>query len=180
MNIKFRENAVTAVSRDATGITVAVRGIDAPIVLRFAQLSDAVRAESMGYGMEVRLTRAAAIERDTKSGKPATAAEKHAAIKRLADHYASGTDAWAMASGGGGGLSADTRALIEALSTALGLPLDVIEERVRDMTTAERDSLRVDPEIKPALDAVYAERAKSAGVAGMVAKNLIEKLRARA
>jgi hypothetical protein len=180
MNIKFRENAVTAVSRDATGITVAVRGIDAPIVLRYAQLSDVVKTEAMGYGMEVRLTRAAAIERDTKSGKPATAAEKHAAIKRLADHYASGTEAWAMVSMGGGGLSADTRALIEALVIAFGLAPDAAEEAVREYTTAERDALRVDPEVKPHLDAVYAERARSAGVAGMITKNLIEKLRARA
>jgi hypothetical protein len=179
-SIKFREKAVTNVQRNAEAITIHVRGIVQPLVLKFGQLSDAVKAESMGYGMEVRLTRAAAIERDAKSGKPASAQDKYDAIKRLVDHYATGTDAWAMAGGGGGGLSADTKALIEALVRALGMHADAAEEAVREMTTAERDALRVDDEIKPHLDAIYAERAKAGGTAGMITKNLLNKLRAKA
>lgn len=178
--VKFRENATTAVQRNAEAITIHVRGIPAPIVLKFGQLSDSVKNEAMGYGMEVRLTRAAAMERDTKTGKPASAQDKYDAIKRLADHYATGTDAWAMASGGGGGLSADTKALIEALVRALGMHSDAAEEAVREMTSAERDALRIDDEIKPHLDAIYAERAKAGGTAGMITKNLLEKLRAKA
>jgi hypothetical protein len=174
--VKFRENATTSVTRDATAITVHVRGILQPIVLRFAQLSQRVKDEAMGYGMEVRLTRAAALERDTKSGRSASAQEKHDAIARLAAHYASGTDAWAMAGGGGGGLSADTRALIEALVRVFELDGADAEARVREMTGADRDALRVDPEIKPTLDAVYAERARVGGAAS--AKALIEGLRA--
>lgn len=178
--VKFRENATTSVQRNAERIEIHVRGIPAPIVLKFGQLSESVRSEAMGYGMEVRLTRAAAIERDTKSGKPATAQEKYDAIARLAAHYATGTDAWAMASGGGGGLSADTKALIEALVRALGMTQDGAEEAVREMTTAERDALRVDDEIKPHLDAIYAERARAGGTAGMITKNLLGALRAKA
>lgn len=179
-DVKFREKAVTNVQRNAEAITIHVRGIVAPLVLKFGQLSDAVKSEAMGYGMEVRLTRAAAMERDPKSGKPASAQDKYDAIKRLVDHYATGTDAWAMAGGGGGGLSADTKALIEALVRALGMHSDAAEEAVREMTTAERDALRVDDEIKPHLDAVYAERARAGGTAGMITKNLLGKLRAKA
>lgn len=165
---------VVAVKRDAEQITINLHGsTKAPIVVRFAQLSDAVRAAAFGYGMEVRLTRAAALTRDTKSGKSATPDEKHEAIRKLAEHYASGAESWAMAREGGGGLSADTRALIDALVAALGLDPDVAEEQVRAMTSAERDALRVDAEIKPHLDAIYAERGKAAGDA----KALLEKLR---
>jgi len=168
----FRESAVTALVRDAVGISIWTRRTAQPIVLRFAQLSDAVRAEAMGYGMEVRITRAAALMRDTKSGKPALPSDKHAAMKRLADHYASGTDSWTMAGGGGGGLSADTRALIEALAKAFDIEASVAEEQVREMDSAQRDALRVDEEVKPYLDEVYAQRAKSAGadIAGLKAK----------
>jgi hypothetical protein len=175
----FRERAVTSVQRNAEAITIHVRGIVAPLVLKFGQLSDTVKAEAMGYGMEVRLTRAAAIEKDAKTGRSATAQDKYDAIKRLVDHYATGTEAWAMAGGGGGGLSADTKALIEALCRALGMHQDAAEEAVREMTTAERDALRVDDEIKPHLDAIYAERAKAGGTAGMITKNLLGKLRAK-
>lgn len=169
--------AVVAVKRDADGVAITVNGTSkAPIVLRFAQCSDAVRAEAMGYGMEVRLTRRAALDRNEKTGLAASPLDKYEAIRALAEHYATGTDAWAMAGGGGGGgLSADTRALIDALVRALGLTPDVAEEQVRGMTTAERDALRVDAEIKPHLDAVYAERAKAAGG---TAKALLDKLRA--
>jgi hypothetical protein len=170
---KFRENATTAVTRDAKGITIHIRGVDAPIVLRFDQLSEAVKTEAMGYGMEVRLTRAAALERDTKSGKSATPQDKHAAILKLAEHYASGTEAWAMS--GGGGLSDETRVLIEALCTAFGLATDVAEEQVRALSGAERAQLRVDGEIKPHIDAIYARRASAQG--SETAKSLIERLR---
>lgn len=176
---KFRENAVTAVTRDAQQITVHVRGKDGvtlqPIVLRFADCSEQVRAEAMGYGLEVRLTRAAAIEH-AKAGRPATAEEKHERIRALAEHYASGTDSWTMAGGGGGGLNADTTALIEALSLALECDRDLAEAQVREMTSAQRAALRLDEEIKPWLDQIYADRAK---VSGVDTKGLLAKLKAR-
>lgn len=189
--IKFRDNANISVLRTALGLTINVREtrrvgdqtetvrLLPPISLTYAQCSDAVKAEALGYGMEVRLTRAAAMERDTKSGKTSVT-DKWDAMKKLADHYASGADSWAMASGGGGGLNGDTKALIEALTRALGLTLEAAEEAVREMSTGERDALRVDGEIKPHLDAVYAERAKIGGSAGMLTKNLLSKLKAKA
>lgn len=183
---KFRETAQTAVVRDANGITVFLRetrkgpngetvtaSILEPIVLTYDKLSDAVRAEALGYGMEVRLTRQAALS--IVNGKRPSVQEKHAAIAELAAHYASGTESWTMASGGGGSLSADTRALILAVQRALGLDADAAEDAVREMTTAQRDALRVDDEIKPHLDAIYAERAKAAQGS---TDSLKEKLRA--
>lgn len=177
--VKFRENATLAVTRTAQAITlhfreVGMRTADGKkeyytarrlpdITLPFDRLSAAVQDEAMGYGIEVRLTRATALSRDA-NGKPAPVQEKWDAVKRLVDFYASGTDAWEMPSqGGGGGLSADTRVLIEALVRALGLDAEVAEEQVRGMTTQERDALRIASEIKPHIDAIYAERARSAG-----------------
>lgn len=169
--------AIVAVTRDEHQIHIKVNGDPRPAIqLAFANCSDAVKREAMGYGLEVRLTRRAALDANQKTGKSATPAQKYDAIKLLADHYAAGGD-WRMAAaGGGGGLSADTRALIEALVRALGLSEDVAEEQVREMTTSERDALRGDEEIKPVLDAIYAERAKAAGAD---AKGLLAKLRAK-
>lgn len=186
--VKFRENATTSVVRDAQGITIHMREtrrtaagetetvrLLEPIALRWDQLSEPVRAEAMGYGMEVRLTRAAALEKDTKSGKSASAQEKRDAIAKLADHYASGTESWTMASAGGG-LSDETRVLIEALTTALGLDADVAEEQVRALSSAERAQLRIDDEIKPHIDAIYARRAQAQGTSG---KDLLARLKAK-
>jgi hypothetical protein len=163
------------VQRNAHGIQIWVRGIERPAVdLKYSQLSEAVRAEALGYGMEVRLTRAAAIEH-AKSGRPATGQERHDAIKRLGDHYASGTESWTMESAGPG-LSADTRVLIEALVRIFALSPEVAEEQCRSMSIADRDALRIDADIKPTVDAIYAERAKAGGSAGMTAQNLKERL----
>jgi hypothetical protein len=109
----------------------------------------------------VRLTRAAAIEH-AKAGRPATAEERWEAIKRVADHYASGTADWNLPGGGGGGLSAETQDLIEALVLALEIERDTAEAQVRTFTSAQRSALRADPEIKEALELVWGR--KGAGV----------------
>src|SRR5580765_3453852 len=183
---KFRESSVTAVTRDAAGITVwfrevrkradgegveTVRVLD-PITLAYSDCSEAVRAEALGYGFEVRLTRQAAMERDPRTHKPVSVEVKAAAVRELRDHYASGTDSWTLAAGGGGGggLSAETKALIQAVQRVYGLEADVAEEAVRAMSGPERDALRVDAEIKAVLDTIYAQRAGAADAGALKAK----------
>lgn len=191
-NVKYRDGAVIAVVRDAMGIAIHMREIGRPddnghtatireldpIRLRYGQMSDATRAEAFGYGIEVRLTRAAALSKDTKTGKSATVVEKWESVKRLADHYASGTESWEMASLGGGGLTAETKVLIEALVRVLGLDADIAEEQVRAMTTAERDAIRASEEIAPTIAAIYAERATAAKAAGANGADLLGRLKA--
>jgi len=191
MTVKFRENALTAVSRDQGQIIIHVRKFTdselakarlknpetqnetlKPIVLRYSDCSDAVRAEAMGYGLEVRLTRAAAIEH-AKAGRAATAQERWDAIARLAAHYATGTTEWAMSSAGGGGLSAETQDLIEALVIALEIERDVAEAQVRTFTSAQRSALRNDPEVRSALEMVWSQR--GAGVDTQALKDSLKK-----
>lgn len=168
------DRQTTAVERDALGLTIHVRGSGA-IHLEFAKLSAAVRAEAMGYGMEVRLTRAAALEANEKTGRPATAQEKFAAIKRLADHYASGSDSWTMAQGPREGwMNSDNLALAEALSKGFEIDLELAKAKVKEMSPAEREALRVDEEVKPWLDEVYASRV---AVAKVDTKGLLAKLK---
>lgn len=190
MTVKFRENALTAVTRDSGQIIIHIRSFTdskmakaqalgkpvqntvlKPIVLRFADCSEQVRAEALGYGLEVRLTRAAAIEH-TKTGLAASAQERWDAISRLAEHYASGTSEWAMA-GGGGGLSTETQELIEALCIALELERDVAEAQVRTFTAGQKAALRSDSEIKAALEQVWSR--KGAGVDTQALKNSLKK-----
>lgn len=172
--VKFRENAQTAVVRNAEGITIHVKGIATAIHLAFSKLHADIRAEAMGYGMEVRLTRATAIE-FKKSGRPATAQEKWDAVNKLAEHYASGTAEWAMRSAGGGGLSAETQDLISAVAMALELDRDVAETQVRTFTAAQRSALRSDPEIKAALELVWAQN--SVGVNTQSLKDSLKSLK---
>ena len=54
------------------------------------------RARAMMHGFKQRLADGAALVRDTETGLPATAQEKFDSIKRLAVHYESGSDEWAL------------------------------------------------------------------------------------
>lgn len=166
------ERQVTAVVRDAAGLTIHVRGSGA-ITLAFASLSQSVRDAAMGYGMEVRLTRAAAMEANEKTGRPASPAEKYAAIKKLAEHYAAGSESWTMASGPRDGwMNSDNLALAEALAAGFELDLDLAKEKVKAMSPGEREALRIDDEVKPWLDEIYAKRVTAAKVdtKGLLAK----------
>jgi hypothetical protein len=54
------------------------------------------------HGMIQRISDAAAISRDPETGKPATPAEKLAAMSALVEHYHSGTSEWSRVGVGGG------------------------------------------------------------------------------
>lgn len=172
---KFRDNAVTAIQYDSTGLSLWFREVKRnaeqkletiklhnPVYLAWADVSPAIYQDCEGarYGMKVRFERQLAEGKDVKN--PYRIDTKMAAAVELRDHYASGTDSWSLATGGGGSLSADTRALIIAIQRALGLEAEAAEEAVRAMSAADRDAMRVDEEIKPHLDAIYAERARNA------------------
>lgn len=78
-----------------THITFIVAGVG-EIPFALASASDTCRTEAMVHGFVQRFADGAAKARDTKTGKPALPAEKFAGIKRIVDHYATGTDQWAM------------------------------------------------------------------------------------
>ena len=184
--LRFRGDSVMSPERISGGIRVhfrvtrrlsdgnveTVRLLD-PVTLMFSALSGAVRDEAFAYGLETKLLRQAALPKDTRTGKPASPEAKREAVAELAAHFASGAESWNLASQSTS-LSADVRMLINALVRALGLSPEAAETAVREMSTEDRNALRVDPEIKPALDALYAEAAGN----GEAAKGLKDRLRA--
>lgn len=160
---------VVSVTRDSTQISISVLGHEAqPIVLRFSDCSDAVRQEAMGYGMEVRLTRQAALERNEKTGASASPLDKYNAIRELAEHYATGTEEWKLASGNR--VTQDTRDLAAALSAALGLDEESALRQTVALTADERAALRVDPDVKPHLDAILSRRSASVDTKSLLSK----------
>lgn len=78
------------------------KGQDAPVVteeFRFdcAKVHEANRERAVVHGFKQRLADGAAKGKfDEKTGRLITAAEKFAGIKRLAEHYLSGTDQWEL------------------------------------------------------------------------------------
>lgn len=66
---------------------------------------------------------------------------------------------WSRARGGGGG---GISVLIQALMEFTGRTSDEVRAHIKDWTPAQKQQLRIDPEIKPYVDRIEAEKAKNA------------------
>lgn len=95
MQSKAKSNSVcTAVfNREANTLTIKVLGAG-EAVCNLSAVSTECKFEGFVRGMSQRLTNMAALPHDKATGKPATPAEKFAAVKRAVDHYNSGTVVW--------------------------------------------------------------------------------------
>jgi hypothetical protein len=100
---KVRANAVVSAIKNhdgtikLTGIKAGPDGANVELTFNPGLASVITRAEAAAYGWIVRLTRAAALDRDPATGKSATPQAKWARVKALADHYMTGTDSWDQA-----------------------------------------------------------------------------------
>ena len=69
---------------------ITVVGAGAPFTFDPSKVSDAVRQEAFLYGLEVKLSRAAALPADKATGKSAPASEKRAAVEKVVQRLESG------------------------------------------------------------------------------------------
>ena len=88
------------------------------------------------HGFVQRISDAAAKSRDTETGKPATPADKLAAMRRVADHYASGVDQWALVRAEGGG--AGPSIVVRAFAALQGMPVADAQTRIKELAEKRR------------------------------------------
>lgn len=69
---------------------ITVTGAGAPFTFDPTKVSDAVRQEAFLYGLEVKLSRAAALPADKDTGKSAPAADKRAAVEKVVTRLEAG------------------------------------------------------------------------------------------
>ncbi len=101
MELKFKgEKAVVGTATEGRKLLVGVKGHEVMAIdLDDPRLSPEVIAAAAINGFRQRLMDAAAIKRDTTTGLSVSPAEKDAAIRKLYDHYLSGTTEWELARG---------------------------------------------------------------------------------
>jgi hypothetical protein len=111
------------------------------------------------HGWKQRLVDTAAMSKDTKTGLPATPAEKVEAIRAIVAHYESGTDKWSRVSEGGpkGGY------LFEALCKVYGHKKAPSEIRtwLDGLDDKQQAALREDDTIAPVIAEIKAAKAKA-------------------
>lgn len=171
-----RSNWTIAHKVEGNTIVFTVKGAG-ELKLNMTDVHEANRVRAMGHGFVQRVSDAAAIARDTKTGKSATPEEKLAAMKRLVDHYESGAEGWSPIRAEGGEREPSGAA---DLRTALGelYPQKAVEriaEFVKGLTGAERLSLMASDAVKPLVDRMRDQRAK-VQAAGVDAQKLLESI----
>ncbi len=101
-------------------------GVEKPITLHLDKVARVIRERAEVHGWFQRGSDGAALSRDATTGKPASAQDKHEAIAELVAHYETGTEEWAMRSGGGGG----TSITLQAVARVRGIEYAQAEEFV--------------------------------------------------
>lgn len=154
---KLKSNSV--ISREVSGTLVIFRVNGAgQTVLDLTKLHPNVASHALIHGMCQRVQDAAAISRDTKTGKPADPQTKLEAMAELVDHYNSGTAEWSLRREGGGiGRSYLLNALCQLRPEK---PREEVQSWIKSLSDKERRALENHSDIKPLIDAQRAQGAE--------------------
>lgn len=127
-------------------------------------LNPEIQRMAMLHGLKQKLVDAAAISRDTTTGRAATIATKYNAVKEIFDRItgASGWPAWnkprAGGAGGQGGL------LARAIARYKSVTVEQAKAHLDRLTDAQKQALRTLPQIATIINELRAESAKPAGI----------------
>jgi hypothetical protein len=174
MQEKAKSNSVvTTQVREDGAIVFTVLGAGT-IVFDPASAHDANRTRAMRQGFVQRIVNAAAIPRDTTNGKPAAPADKFAAMKALADHLASGSEAWGPARAGGKAKAPELDPImIAAIAEATGKDPAAVCAHIKSLAENRKVKesailavLGATAKVQPILERLRAEAAESAGLDG--------------
>lgn len=122
MQTKVKANSIVTSQVTPEGIVFSVKDAGS-ITLNLSAVSEAIKARACLHGLNQRIIDAAAKSRDPSTGMPAAPQAKLEAMKRLVDHYASGTEDWSPAREASSGPGLDALALFAvAEATEKDLP----------------------------------------------------------
>lgn len=153
----------------------ATVGDDGTLILEFRHgetlrlhpetLNPEIQRAAMLHGLKQKLVDAAAISRDTATGRAATIATKFDAVKEIFDRITgAGGEApsWnkprAGGAGGQGGL------LARAIARYKNVEVSAAKAYLDRLTDAQKQALRVDPRIATIINELRMESAKPAGI----------------
>lgn len=153
------------------------------LVLDVAKVHAANRARAEMHGFVQRISDAAAMARDSKTGASATPQEKYEAMKRLVEHYQGGSEDWSPARSVDGVGRPRVDRDKELLAMALGVhsptkDAGVIAQFVQGLKKEQVTALLVSEQLKEAVMVAREEMDKEAkkGAEGVDAEELLKGL----
>ena len=125
-------------------------------------LAPEIQRAAMIHGLKQKLVDAAAISRDTATGRAATIQTKFDAVREIFDRITGENPSWNKprvgGAGGQGGL------LARAIARYKGVPVEAAKAYLDRLTDAQKQALRVDPRIATIINELRMESAKPAGI----------------
>lgn len=131
-------------------------------------LAPEIQRAAMLHGLKQKLVDAAAISRDTATGRAATIITKYNAVREIFDRITGETPSWnkprAGGGGGQGGLLARAIARYKSLTGTHPVTVEQVKAHLDRLTDAQKQALRVAPQIAAIINELRAESAKPAGI----------------
>lgn len=139
MQSKPKSNSVITHTLGEDGCTLTFRVLNAG-EFTFDVLSAHANMQHRAavHGFIQRISDAAAKSRNPENGAPATPAEKLAAMQRVAEHYASGVDQWALVRAAGSGEGAGPSIVVRAFARLQGLSVADAQARIKELAEKRR------------------------------------------
>lgn len=172
MNTKAKSNSVITHEIESDGIIVFNVLNAGKISFNPHNTSVENQERAMAHGFIQRISDAAAIPRDTETGKSATADEKFEAMLKLVKHYESGTAEWSRVRESGEGNSGGL--LLAALVKMSGKPKEEIRTWMKSQTRTQLDAMRDTDRVKKVIDSIRPAPSISVDTDAMLAEIGIE------
>jgi hypothetical protein len=128
--------------------------------LELQRIAPALQDRAMIHGWIQRIGDAAAIQHNKETGLAATPADKFENMRRLVEHYNSGSDQWSPSRASGGTrIGSDESLLAQAIAELKpeSSP-DAIRAKVHGMTRAQRLALMEQASVKPIIERLRGEQ----------------------
>lgn len=146
--MKAKSNSVIthSVSPDNDEIAFDVLGVGV-IRMDITAIHGEIMKKAAIHGMIQRISDAAAISRDPRTGEAATRQDKYDAMQRLVNHYESGTSEWSRRPVAGEGKSGGLLFKALCIMSAETKTADDIREWMSAKTKAQLTALRNSPKV---------------------------------
>lgn len=149
-------NAQMTVERDGNVLIIEF-GNGERIEVRPSVLSPDIREQAMFHGLKQKLVDAAAISRDTETGRSATVEDKFRAVFAVYNRLLAGQWNAVRGEGSGTGSGGLLFAALMRLYPAKGA--DALREYLGGLTPGQQAALRKNPRVAPVIEEIKAERA---------------------
>ena len=164
----------TTINPDERVLRIEVPGHDT-LEVRVESLSPEVAAYAALHGLKQRIVDAAAISRDDL-GRPASPADKWAAMEKLVAHYNSGAKEWGLRATGDGRTGGDGGLTLRAVAAVQGVEVRVMRARLDELAERRGTTVKALLAKLARQETVAAKMAELRGPAGPDGEDLLGEL----